>query len=107
MNKEHPKYELPDNPHAKARYESAMKHVEWAKREGKSSEEIHAIFKRVMEFDYKNVDQIPDDEAHARYKTALKHSLKAMEDGKSSDEVHHIFNRIMKGETEGKCKHKK
>lgn len=71
MNKEHPKYELPDDPHAKARYESAMKHVEWAKKEGKSSEEIHAIFKRVMEFDYKNVDQIPDDEAHARYKTAL------------------------------------
>ena len=26
--KEHPKYELPNTPHAKHRYESAMKHVE-------------------------------------------------------------------------------
>ena len=44
--KEHPKYELPNTPHAKHRYESAMKHVEAAKAAGKSSEEIHAIFKK-------------------------------------------------------------
>ena len=48
--KEHPKYELPNTPHAKHRYESAMKHVEAAKAAGKSSEEIHAIFKKVMEW---------------------------------------------------------
>ena len=29
--KEHPKYELPNTPHAKHRYESAMKNVEAAK----------------------------------------------------------------------------
>lgn len=44
--KEHPKYELPNTPHAKHRYESAMKHVEAAKAAGKSSEEIYAIFKK-------------------------------------------------------------
>ena len=56
--KEHPKYELPNTPHAKHRYESAMKHVEAAKAAGKSSEEIHAIFKKVMEFDIKDVEKI-------------------------------------------------
>lgn len=61
----HPKYELPNDSHAKYRYESAMKHVEAAKAAGKSSEEIHAIFKKVMEFDPKNIDAIPNDEAHA------------------------------------------
>lgn len=57
--KEHPKYELPNTPHAKHRYESAMKHVEAAKAAGKSSEEIHAIFKKVMEFDIKDVEKLP------------------------------------------------
>ena len=59
--KEHPKYELPNTPHAKHRYESAMKHVEAAKAAGKSSEEIHAIFKKVMEFDIKDVKKLPAD----------------------------------------------
>lgn len=48
-----------------------MKHVQAAKKAGKSSEEIHAIFKKVMEFDPKNIDSIPDDEAHAKYKSAF------------------------------------
>ena len=30
----HPKYELPDDPHAACRYKSAMKHVEYAKAAG-------------------------------------------------------------------------
>ena len=34
----HPKYELPkDDPHAKYHYEMAMKHVEAAKKAGKST----------------------------------------------------------------------
>ena len=37
--KEHPKYELPNTPHAKHRYESAMKHVEAAKAAGQTFEE--------------------------------------------------------------------
>ena len=105
--KEHPKYELPNTPHAKHRYESAMKHVEAAKAAGKSSEEIHAIFKKVMEFDPKNIDSIPDDEAHAKYKSALLHAHKAKENGKSNEEVHAIFKKIMSGETTGHCSHKK
>ena len=42
----HPKFEIPTDPHGKHRYESAMKHVEAAKKAGKSSDEIHAIFKK-------------------------------------------------------------
>ena len=58
--KEHPKYELPNTPHAKHRYESAMKHVEAAKAAGKSSEEIHAIFKKVMLKNYLLMDRMPN-----------------------------------------------
>lgn len=84
-----------------------MKHVQVAKKAGKSSEEIHAIFKKVMEFDPKNIDSIPDDEAHAKYKSALLHAHKAKENGKSNEEVHAIFKKIMSGETTGHCSHKK
>ena len=60
---------MPNTPHAKHRYESAMKHVEAAKAAGKSSEEIHAIFKKVMEFDIKDVEKLPADGPHAKYRS--------------------------------------
>ena len=44
--KEHPKYELPNTPHAKHRYESAMKHVEAAKAAGKSSKKFMLFSKK-------------------------------------------------------------
>lgn len=43
----HAKFQVPTDPHGKKRYESAMKHVEAAKKAGKSSEEIHALFKKL------------------------------------------------------------
>ena len=94
--KEHPKYELPNTPHAKHRYESAMKHVEAAKAAGKSSEEIHAIFKKVMEFDIKDVEKLPADGPHAKYRSAA---------GKSSEEAHELYRKIMAGEATGGCGH--
>ena len=100
----HPKYELPNDPHAKYRYESAMKHVEAAKAAGKSTEEIHAIFKKVMEFDPKNIDSIPNDEAHAKYRSAMIHMQKALANGKSVAEAHEIFEKIKSGNTSGHCK---
>lgn len=36
-------------PEQRARYESALAHAQWAREQGQSSEEIHAMFKRVME----------------------------------------------------------
>lgn len=100
----HPEFKIPADPHGKKRYESAMKHVEAAKKAGKSSEEIHAIFKRIMDFDPKNVDLIPNDEAHAKYRSAVIHAKAAMESGKSSAEAHELFRKIMNGETTGHCK---
>lgn len=99
----HPKFAIPTDPHGKHRYESAMKHVEAAKKAGKSSEEIHAIFKKVMEFDQKNVEAIPNDAAHAKYRTAMIHMQKALANGKSADEAHEMFRKIMNGETSGHC----
>lgn len=99
----HPKYELPNDPHAKYRYESAMKHVEAAKAAGKSSEEIHAIFKKVMEFDACNIDAIPNDEAHAKYRSAMIHMQKALANGKSAEEAHKIFEKVRSGNTTGHC----
>lgn len=101
----HPEFQIPTDSHGRKRYESAMKHVEVAKKAGKSSEEIHAIFKKVMEFDPKNVDEIPNDEAHAKYRSAMIHMQKALKNGKSSEEAHAMFRRIMNGETTGRCKH--
>lgn len=101
----HANFEIPTDPHGKRRYESAMKHVEAAKKAGKSSEEIHAIFKKVMEHDPMDIDSIPKDEAHAKYRTAMIHMKAALEHGKSSEEAHAMFKRIMNGESTG-C-HKK
>ena len=71
----HPKFEIPTDPHGKARYESAKRHAEAAKKAGKSSEEIHAVFKKVMSFNpATDLDKIPKDEAHAKYRSALIHA---------------------------------
>lgn len=101
----HANFEIPTDPHGKRRYESAMKHVEAVKKAGKSSEEIHAIFKKVMEHNPMDIDSIPKDEAHAKYRTAMIHMKAALEHGKSSEEAHAMFKRIMNGESTG-C-HKK
>ena len=102
----HPEFQVPTDPHGKLRYESAMKHVEAAKKAGKSTEEIHAVFQKVMEFDPSDIDSIPQDEAHAKYRTAMLHMQKALQNGKSADEAHTIFKKIMNGETSGHCGHK-
>lgn len=104
MNNGHSNFQAPTEPHAKKRYERAMKHVEAAKKAGKSSEEIHAIFKKVMEFNPKNYKTIPDDVAHKKYKTALLHYYKAVENGKTPSEAHIIFKKIMNNEASGHCK---
>lgn len=101
---QHPTYELPDDPHAKHRYESAMKHVEHAKQAGKSSEEIHEIFRKVMAFNPADVESIPKDEAHKKYRSAVVHALKARDNGKSSEEIHKVFRDIMEGKA-GKHTH--
>ncbi|BBB92174.1 MAG TPA: hypothetical protein PKA28_05125 [Methylomusa anaerophila] len=102
---EHPEFQLPDDPHAKHRYESAMKHVQFAKEAGKSSEKIHEIFRKVMNFDTKDIEKIPQDEAHKKYRSAVIHAQKAIENGKSSEEAHEIFANIVSGKTEGQCHH--
>jgi len=105
MSSKHPDYQIPADPHGKARYESAMKHVEAAKKAGKSSEEIHAIFKKIMAFNPMDIESIPKDEAHAKYRTAMIHVVKAKEAGKTPEEIHAMYKRIMDGTSTG-C-HKK
>lgn len=59
-----------------------------------------------MDFDFKEVDKVPNDEAHKTFRQALAHANRAMEEGQPIEAVHAIFRRIMHGETEGKCKHR-
>lgn len=100
--RQHPKYKLPDEPHARYRYESAIKHVEAAKKAGKSSEEIHEVFRKVMAFDPgKDLDKLPQDEAHQKYRSAVVHLRKAIDNGKSSAEAHQIYHNIITGNTQG------
>lgn len=94
---EHPAFKVPDDPHGKARYMSAKKHAEAAKDAGKSSEEIHAIFKKVMEFDPMDIESIPKDETHAKYRNAMIHVKAAKEKGMSANEIHAMYDRIMTG----------
>ena len=96
----HPKYELPKTPHAEYRYKMAMKHVEAAKAAGKSSEEIHEMFKRIMDYDINNPT---NDEAHKKYNMAVSHAKKALENGKTSEEAHKIFQQVLDSKGEGHC----
>lgn len=107
--KHHDKFEMPTDPHEKARYESAMRHVEYAKEAGQSSEEIHELYKKIMNFDIeKDLDSLPDDEPHQRFRRAVVHAQAAAKAGKSSDEVHALYHKIMNGEADGsKCSAKK
>ncbi len=100
----HPAPKIPEGPHGKIRYERAKRHAAAAKAKGKSSEEIHAIFKRVIAFDpFKDTDKIPNDEAHKKYKSAIVHVKAAKAKGASADEIHAMYERIMSG-TAGKHK---
>ena len=94
----HPKYELPKTPHAEYRYKMAMKHVEAAKAAGKSSEEIHAMFHKIMNYDIDNLPQDGDD-AHKGYRTAVANAKQALADGKTSEEAHEIFRQVLAQET--------
>ena len=102
----HSKFQIPTDPHGKKRYESAMKHVEAAKKAGKSSEEIHALFKKIMEFNPMDIESIPKDEAHAKYRSAMIHMKAALANGKSVAEAHEIAKKIRTGQTTGHCKAK-
>lgn len=106
VERKHPEYQIPNEPHAKHRYESALKHVQFAKEAGKTSEEIHETFHKVMNFDLKNIENIPQDEAHKKYRTAVIHARKALENGKTSEEAHAIYRNILSGNVEGNCHHK-
>lgn len=98
----HPKMEIPDNAHARRRYESAKRHAAAAKAAGKSNEEIHAVFRRVMDFDpFADVDKIPKDEKHAKYRSAVIHAKILKERGESTEKIHDVYKRILSG-TAGK-----
>ena len=100
----HGKFQIPTDPHGNKRHESAMKHVEAAKKAGKSSEEIHALFKKIMEFHPMDIESIPKDEAHAKYRSAMIHMKAALANGKSVAEAHEIAKKIRTGQTTGHCK---
>ena len=44
----HPQYPIPQDEEGRKRYESAKRHADIAEAQGKSTEEIHEIFKKVM-----------------------------------------------------------
>lgn len=104
--RQHPEYQIPNEPHAKHRYESALKHVQFAREAGKTSEEIHETFRKVMNFDSENIENISQDEAHKKYRTAVIHARKALENGKTPEEAHEVYRNILSGNTTGKCHHK-
>ena len=101
----HPQVTIPADSHGKVRYDSAKRHAAAAKKAGKSSEEIHAIFKKVMSFNpATDLEKIPKDEAHKKYRAALLHAIKAKEAGKTPDEIHTVFEKIRNGVGSGHCK---
>lgn len=109
----HPQYPIPQDEEGRKRYESAKRHAAHAKEQGKSTDEIHEIFRKVMEGTGKCSGRaeiskchghypIPEDEeGKKRYESALRHVAIAKENGKSVDELHAIFRRVMNGT--GKC----
>ena len=115
VSKCHGHYPIPEDEEGKKRYESALRHVAIAKENGKSVDELHAIFKKVMEGTGKCSGRkeeavskchghypIPEDEeGKKRYESALRHVAIAKENGKSVDELHAIFKKVMEGT--GKC----
>lgn len=90
--------QAPTDPHDKARYEWALQHVEIAKKQGLSDDEIEALFEQILAFDFKNVDAVPNDEAHKTFRIALEHANGAIAAGQSVDVAHDLFRKIMHGE---------
>ena len=104
---------IAENPHILAKLSRKLakeqrrlsRMYEAAKKAGKSSEEIHAVFKKVMSFNpATDLDKIPKDEAHAKYRSALIHAQWAKNAGKSNEEIHEIFEKVLKSTGTSHCK---
>jgi hypothetical protein len=93
-NEMHPEYKMPENPHAAYRYKAAMRHVELAKAAGKTSAEIHEVFRKIMDFDVNDGENLPT-ECHQKYYAAVQAAKQAIASGKSSQEAHMIFQQRM------------
>ncbi|WP_295788658.1 hypothetical protein [uncultured Veillonella sp.] len=90
--------QAPTDPHDKARYEWALKHVEIAQKQGLTDDEIEALFEQILAFDFKDVEAVPRDEAHKTLRIALEHANGAIAAGQSVDVAHDLFRKIMHGE---------
>ncbi len=94
MENKHPGYKMSEDPHIKYRYKMAMKHVDAAKRAGKSANEIHEIFNSIMNFDINDEKSIKT-ECHRKYHEAAQKAKQALAEGKSSAEVHRLFQNLV------------
>ena len=91
MSCPHSKYDVTKmDPHERARYESAMRHVEAAKAAGKSTDECHTIFQTIM--NRKWDDPVPNDEAHREYAERVERAKKARDNGAGCKEIAAILH---------------
>ena len=85
MSCPHSKYDVTKmDPHERARYESAMRHVEAAKAAGKSTDECHAIFQTIM--NRKWDDPVPNDAER------VERAKKARDNGAGCKEIAAILH---------------
>ena len=107
----HPQYPIPQDEEGRKRYESAKRHAALAKEQGKSLDEIHEIFKKVMNGTGKcsgrKEESVPkchgyhllpeDEEGNKRNECAFRHVANAKENGKSVAELQLIPTKALEG----------
>lgn len=94
----HAKHSVPTDPAEKARYDWAKKQTEVAREQGMDIEEVHALFKYIMDMDLEAVSQSATEEVSSTFRRAIGQATTALEAGQPVAVALNLFRCIMHGD---------
>ena len=94
----HTEKTIPTDPAQKARYDWAKKQTAVAKEQGMDSEEVHALFKYIMDMDVEAVSQSSTEETNNTFRRAVGQATTALEAGQPTAVALNLFRCIMHGD---------
>lgn len=98
MSCTHAKRPVPTDPVEKARYYWAKRQTAEAQEQGMGSDEIHALFKYIMEMDIDAIEKSGTEETYETFRRAIGQATTALDEGKPVAVALNLFRTIMHGD---------
>ena len=98
MSCTHAKHPVPTDPAEKARYYWAKRQTAVAQEQGMSNDEIHDLFKYIMDMDIDAVEKSGTEETNETFRRAIGQATTALDEGKPVAVALNLFRTIMHGD---------